>query len=155
MPNWSSWTGCGRTSPGKIWSLPSGSIMAATAAMAPPADARALRKRLLSAAILLPLALVNVWLGDPYWSTLVCLFALIMAWEWTRMCIGAAGSSPLSLGRTGLLAMAAVGLGVLLAATGRYSLGLALLALGAVAVAWLAKRKDLAPAIPGGPLWQG
>jgi len=129
--------------------------MAATAAMAPPASAHALRKRLVSAAILLPLALVNVWLGDPYWGALVCLFALIMAWEWTRMCIGAAGGSPFILGPAGLLAMVAVGLGVLLAATGRYSFGLALLALGAAAVGWLARRKDAARAIPGGPFWQG
>jgi phosphatidate cytidylyltransferase len=129
--------------------------MAATAAMAPPADARALRKRLVSAAILLPLALVNVWLGDPYWGALVCLFALVMAWEWARMCIGPAGGLPLGLDPAGLLGMAAVGLGVLLAATGRYPPALALLVLGAAAVTWLARRRDPARAIPGGPLWQG
>jgi len=135
--------------------------MAATAAMAPPADARALRKRLLSAAILLPLALVNVWLGDPYWGALVCLFALVMAWEWARMCIGPAGGLPLGLDPAGFLGMAAVGLGVLMAATGRYSPALALLALGAAAVTWLAGRGGLAgrrgPArvAPGEPLWQG
>jgi phosphatidate cytidylyltransferase len=129
--------------------------MAATVAMAPPADAGALRKRLLSAAILLPLALVNVWLGDPWWGALVCLFALIMGWEWVRMCIGAVGGSPLSLGPAGLLSMAAIGLSVLLAATGRYFPGLALLALGAVSVTWMAGRMDPGRAIPGGPLWQG
>jgi len=123
--------------------------------MAPPADARALRKRLVSAAILLPLALVNVWLGDPYWGALVCLFALVMAWEWARMCIGPAGSLPLGLDPAGLLGMAAVGLGVLLAATGRYSPALALLVLGAAAVTSLAARRDPARVIPGGPLWQG
>jgi phosphatidate cytidylyltransferase len=51
--------------------------------------------------------------------------------------------------------MAAVGLGVLLAATGRYSPALALLALGAAAVTWLAGRKRTARTIPGGLLWQG
>src|SRR5579862_5399721 len=155
MPSWCSWTGYGRISPGRIWSSPSGSIMAATAAMAPPASAHALRKRLVSAAILLPLALVNVWLGDPYWGALVCLFALVMAWEWARMCIGPAGGLPLGLDPAGLLGMAAVGLGVLLAATGRYSPALALLVLGAAAVASLAARRDPARAVPGGPLWQG
>ena len=92
--------------------------MAATAAMAPPADARALRKRLVSAAILLPLALVNVWLGDPYWGALVCLFALVMAWEWARMCIGPAGSLPLGLDPAGLLGMAALGIQLLSEALG-------------------------------------
>jgi phosphatidate cytidylyltransferase len=127
--------------------------------MAPPADAQALRKRFVSAAILLPLALVNVWLGDPYWGALVCLFALVMAWEWARMCSGAAGAPPLALDRAGLLAMAAVGLGVLLAATGRYAPAVAFLALGAAAVAWLAGR-TIGPRPgqgggPGGPIWQG
>lgn len=133
--------------------------MVATAAMAPPADARALRKRLVSAAILLPLALVNVWLGDPYWGALVCLFALVMAWEWARMCTGGAGGLALGLDRAGLLAMAVVGAGVVLAATGRYSPAVEFLALGAAAVTWLAGRATGQPARlagrPGGPVWQG
>jgi len=129
--------------------------MAATAAMAPPADARALRKRFVSAAILLPLALVNVWLGHPYWGALVCLFALVMAWEWARMCVGRDGGTMLDLDRAGLLALAVVGLGVLLAATGRYSIAVAFLALGAAAVTWLAGRAAKARAKPGGPIWQG
>ncbi len=129
--------------------------MAATAAMAPLADAEALRKRFVSAAILLPLALINVWLGDPYWGALVCLFALVMAWEWARMCVGAAGSQALGLDPAGLLAMAVTGLGVLLAATGRYLPGLAFLAIGAAAIAFLAGRGGKAGTLPGGPLWQG
>ena len=65
--------------------MPSGNITAATAGMAPrangPAGARGqtLRKRFLSAAVLLPLALGAVWLGGPFWASLVCLFAIAMA----------------------------------------------------------------------------
>ncbi|MGH7736233.1 MAG: phosphatidate cytidylyltransferase [Gemmatimonadales bacterium] len=129
--------------------------MAATAAMAPPADARALRKRLVSAAILLPLALVNVWLGDPYWGALVCLFALVMGWEWMRMCIGPAGGPALGIDRAGLLGMGALGVGVLLAATGRYSSAMALLAFGGAAVTWVAGRDVGQRRKPGGPIWQG
>jgi phosphatidate cytidylyltransferase len=133
--------------------------MAATVAMAPPADARALRKRVVSAAILLPLALVNVWLGDPYWGALVCLFALVMAWEWARMCIGSARGMPLGIGGAGLLSLAVVGIGVFLAATGRYSLAVELLALGAATVTWLAgrwgERYPVPGGRPGGPIWQG
>ena len=59
-----------RLHPGRSGDAPSASIMAAIAGMAPRAErlAGALRKRLLSAAVLLPLALAAVWLGPPYWD---------------------------------------------------------------------------------------
>lgn len=64
--------------------------------MAPPADGRPsdrqqggltnLQKRLLSAAILLPLVVADIYLGHPYFDLLVAAFAGVMAWEWTRIC---------------------------------------------------------------------
>lgn len=59
--------------------------------MAPQSEARVggltnLQKRLISAAILLPLVIVDVYLGHPYFDLLVAAFAGIMAWEWTRIC---------------------------------------------------------------------
>lgn len=59
--------------------------------MAPPADARSsgltnLHKRLISAAILLPLVIADIYLGHPYFDLMVAGFAGIMAWEWTRIC---------------------------------------------------------------------
>jgi phosphatidate cytidylyltransferase len=45
-----------------------------------------LQKRILSAAVLLPLVVVEVLLGHPYFDLLVALFAGIMAWEWARVC---------------------------------------------------------------------
>jgi phosphatidate cytidylyltransferase len=62
--------------------------------MAPPADrAQAnpqggltnLQKRILSAAVLLPLVIAAIYFGHPYFAILVALFAAFMAWEWTRI----------------------------------------------------------------------
>src|SRR5512138_897300 len=58
--------------------------------MAQPADSPAgltnLQKRILSAAVLLPLVVVEIILGHPYFDVLVALFAGVMAWEWARIC---------------------------------------------------------------------
>jgi phosphatidate cytidylyltransferase len=113
------------------------SIMAATVAMAPRADGAALRKRVLSAAILLPLAIVDLWLGAAYWDALVCLFGMVMAWEWARMC--AVGDRPahglvFGVGPAGVLSILAVASAVLLAAAGRYFSATILLVAGAALV---------------------
>jgi phosphatidate cytidylyltransferase len=44
-----------------------------------------LHKRILSAAVLLPLVIAAIHLGHPYFTILVALFAALMAWEWTRI----------------------------------------------------------------------
>ncbi len=114
--------------------------MSAIAGMAPRADGQALRKRVLSAAILLPLAAVDVWLGAPYWGALVCVFAMVMAWEWARMC--AAGRQPprgslLHVPPEGLLSILAVALGISAAAAELYASSLLFLVLGALGSALL------------------
>ena len=57
--------------------------------MAQPADRPGgltnLQKRILSAAVLLPLAIAAIWFGTPWFDMLVALFAAGMAWEWTRI----------------------------------------------------------------------
>lgn len=45
-----------------------------------------LQKRLLSAAILLPVTIVALWLGDLVWNALIFGFALVMGWEWCAIC---------------------------------------------------------------------
>jgi phosphatidate cytidylyltransferase len=45
-----------------------------------------LGQRIISALVLIPLALAGVFLGSPYLDGLVALFALAMAWEWVRVC---------------------------------------------------------------------
>jgi phosphatidate cytidylyltransferase len=117
--------------------------MGAIADTGPRADGRALRKRFISAAILLPLAAVDVWLGAPYWDVLVGVFAMVMAWEWAGMC--AVGRRPerfvlLGMGPAGLVSILAVTLAVAVSATGRYGLALAFLGAGAVASALVGMR---------------
>ncbi|HVI87850.1 MAG TPA: phosphatidate cytidylyltransferase [Dongiaceae bacterium] len=46
-----------------------------------------LQKRLLSAAILLPVAIAALWLGAQVWTALIFIFALAMAWEWCTICV--------------------------------------------------------------------
>lgn len=44
-----------------------------------------LQKRILSAAVLLPLVIAAIYFGHPYFAILVAVFAGVMAWEWTRI----------------------------------------------------------------------
>ena len=127
--------------------MPSGNITAATAGMAPrangPAGARGqtLRKRFLSAAVLLPLALGAVWLGGPFWASLVCLFASAMAWEWSHICEtgdGRVTGRILGVAPAGLAVILAVGLASLLAAFDRYGAAIGVLGFGAIAAAAVA-----------------
>ncbi len=52
---------------------------------APPAERNALRRRILSALVLVPVALAAIWIGTPATAPLVALAAGIMAWEWGRL----------------------------------------------------------------------
>jgi phosphatidate cytidylyltransferase len=45
-----------------------------------------LRKRIASAAILAPLALVAIWLGAAAWAAVIALVTLGLAFEWVRLC---------------------------------------------------------------------
>jgi len=65
--------------------MPSVSISAASGATVLPADRATLRRRLATAAILAPIAIVAVWIGGLAW--LVAITALVGAglWEWARM----------------------------------------------------------------------
>lgn len=47
---------------------------------------RDLRKRVLSAALLAPAALLCVWLGAEAWTALMAAAAALLAWEWVRLC---------------------------------------------------------------------
>jgi phosphatidate cytidylyltransferase len=47
---------------------------------------RDLRKRVLSAALLAPAALLCVWLGAEAWTALMAAAAAVLAWEWVRLC---------------------------------------------------------------------
>ena len=47
---------------------------------------RDLRKRVLSAALLAPAALLCIWLGAEAWTALMAAAAAVLAWEWVRLC---------------------------------------------------------------------
>jgi phosphatidate cytidylyltransferase len=57
--------------------------------MAQPAERAAgltnLQKRILSAAVLLPVAIAAIVFGEPWFNILIAVFAVAMAWEWTSV----------------------------------------------------------------------
>lgn len=104
-----------------------------------------LRKRIASALLLLPAALLAIWLGAGAWTALVALAAAVLAWEWVRLC----GFStrrlpglvvPLAVLAAGALAVAGSHMGALLALLGGGGLawGLAQAAPRRAAAVWLA-----------------
>ena len=50
-----------------------------------------LRQRILSALVLAPIALVASWAGGWAFAVLAAVAAILMAWEWTRLSLGAFG----------------------------------------------------------------
>jgi phosphatidate cytidylyltransferase len=101
-----------------------------------PADAGKLRLRVLSALVLAPLPLAAIWLGGPFLAILTVLAAIVMAWEWSRLCGG------------GAALIGVVALAVAAAAFAGIWVGGVLAAIGAVAV-WVVESRQ-----PGrAPLW--
>ena len=83
-----------------------------------------LRMRVVSAMVLIPIALAAVWFGPPWIVMIVALAGLAMAWEWGRL------ASAGEFGASTAIVMAAVVLAVCGAAAGRFSLAVA------VALVW-------------------
>jgi phosphatidate cytidylyltransferase len=107
------------------------------------AEAGSLRLRILSALVLAPLPLIAIWLGGPFLWALTVLAAVVMAWEWSRLCGG--GSALIGV----------VALAVIAAAGGGVWVGAALAVIGALAV-WAVefRRPDGAPRwLAAGCLW--
>ena len=92
-----------------------------------------LRARVLSAAILAPLALGALWLGGIPFVLMIALTALVLSWEWVSLC-GASRFAPAALAVPASLL--AAGTATVL---GQAPAGLGLLALGSAA-AWLLSR---------------
>ena len=110
-----------------------------------PVETGTLRLRVLSALALAPLPLAAIWLGGPFLPILTVLAAIVMAWEWSRLC----GS--------GMTLVGAVTLAVLAAAFAGIWLGAVLAAAGAVVV-WAveSRRPGSAPLwTAAGSLWVG
>jgi phosphatidate cytidylyltransferase len=105
----------------------------------------ALAVRALSAVVLALPVLAAVYYGWPYFMLLTAAAALILAWEWTRVCGGAAVTKLIILGAF-LLA------GVMTAAWDRPGIALAILGLG-FALLWVLPPAEGEPASPRGRLW--
>jgi phosphatidate cytidylyltransferase len=111
---------------------------AAPIQMPPASPGAALRRRLISSAILLPVAFGGAWLGGPFWAVLVGVFAMAMAWEWSRIVTsGQAVSGIFGIAPGGLAAMLAVALAIALTSANMMLPALAALAIGAAAAAGL------------------
>jgi phosphatidate cytidylyltransferase len=109
--------------------------------------ASAFTLRLVSAIILVPLALAAVWFGPPWISVLVAVAGAAMAWEWGRLT---------ALGRAGprqILVIAAVLAAVAAAALGWFVAAPVMAALGAIAAALCAPNDRIWTG--AGTLWIG
>src|SRR5262245_34858677 len=120
----------------------SASSTAATAATVPPADPSALRRRVVSALILVPVALIPAYFGRPAWDALVAIMGALMAWEWARLCAGG------RLSRTGAASMAIAPATVAVAALVGVVPALLVVAAAVLAVGLSARIEGA-----GSPLW--
>ena len=102
----------------------------------------ALRLRILSALVLAPLPIIAIWFGEPFLSILTVAAAVVMAWEWGRLCSGG------STGRAASVLIGAVAIAVLAASLAAFAAGV-LLALAGAVVVWRIALHDRA----GAPLW--
>lgn len=95
-----------------------------------------LRLRVLSALVLAPLPLAAIWFGGPVLQILIAAAAVVMAWEWSRLCGG------------GFALIAVVAMSVAAAVAGGGLVGAAVAMLGALAI-WGIEQHQ-----PGGaPMW--
>ncbi len=105
-----------------------------------------LRKRVVSAAILAPTALLCIWWGGAPYEAMLILGAVGLAWEWTAMC----GTS--ALRPPGMFGAAAIVLGTVAAAFSQLNLALMIFAAGTALTAVLARQSQhrwrLAAGIP-------
>jgi phosphatidate cytidylyltransferase len=105
-----------------------------------------LRLRVLSALVLAPLPLAAIWFGGLPLALLTIAAAVVMAWEWGRLCGGDAVSPIL----VGPLLVGIVAAAVIAAAFGRVAAGTVLAFGGAIAIWGIALRRRAES-----PLWLG
>jgi phosphatidate cytidylyltransferase len=125
----------------------SANSVAATADTVPALSDIGFGARLVSALVLIPVALAAVALGWPFFDLLVLAVGMLMAWEWVRLC--SAGRLPTA----GLVAIAATGAAVVASSFLDIRNVLLIVAAGAVLAAVVAGL--LRDPIRLGPLWLG
>ena len=100
-----------------------------------------LRKRVLSAALLAPAALLCIWLGADAWTALMAAAAGGLAYEWVSLCGGRPGRMP------GLGVPLTVLLAGLVAVLDHERWALAVLAAGAFLAGWVSGRRAMAAGV--------
>lgn len=95
-----------------------------------------LRKRVLTAAVLGPAALLCMWLGAHWWAALMALCVAGLAWEWVKLCGGSTRSLPGAAVAPFILVAGAASV------LGQPALGLLILGLGS-AVTWYAATRTM------------
>jgi phosphatidate cytidylyltransferase len=113
------------------------------------ADYGSLPLRVISALVLAPLPIAAIWFGSPWLPLLTAVAAVVMAWEWGRLCRGG------RFGNSGLILVGVVLVSVAVAALSSARLALGTAVLGAAVVFWAAReRRDLDPRWTAfGALW--
>ena len=109
----------------------------------------ALRLRILSALVLAPLPIIAIWFGEPFLSILTFAAAVVMAWEWGRLCSGG------STGRAASVLIGAVAIALLAASLSGFAAGALLAGVGSIVV-WRIALHDRAGAalwLAAGSLW--
>ncbi len=104
--------------------------------VARPASSGALAKRLLSAAILMPVVIYCIHLGGSAFAAMIAFASVIMLFEWSRMVERRVFSS----GFYTLVAGAAIAM--FFAARGSYDAAVFAACVGGLAAAWLARRQS-------------
>jgi phosphatidate cytidylyltransferase len=125
-------------------------IVGATAAMEPGlarAESGGLWPRVVSALALSPLPVAAIWFGGPWLALLTGVAGAVMAWEWGRLCRGAAARR-FTIGAAEVeLAGIVVG-SIAIAAFGAVWLAVAAVVLGALLLFWTARQRPESE-----PLW--
>jgi phosphatidate cytidylyltransferase len=119
-----------------------------------------LPKRVASACVLVPLALLCLYVGGWAWAALVALGAIGMAEEWRRMCARRGGAGVLALGLPYILPCAAALIWLRADEAGAGNVLFLLLVvwatdIGAYLLGRLVGGPKLAPAISPGKTWSG
>jgi len=107
----------------------------------------------LSALVLAPLPIVAIWFGGPFLSLLIIVAAVVMAWEWGRLCGAGATTFRAVTGGAALIGVVAVA--VIAASLSAIGAG-ALLAAGGAVLVWqiaLRQRANAPLWLAGGSLW--
>jgi len=124
-------------------------VTGATVHRLAPADVGSLRLRILSALVLAPLPLVAIWFGGLFLQGLTVLAAIVMAWEWARLCKGG------TLGDSGTAVISVSAGAVVFGALSGIGPGLAFSFIGALVVFAISRQEREREALwlAAGVLW--